>query len=130
MGQQENAEVVRKLQTTFTSADMEGFMALLSDDAVWHIAGSNPPAGDFRGKNEIGRAMGQFMELSGGTFNPDLHDIAASDEHAVFIGRHKAERAGKTMDEPAVLVLHVSNGKISEVWEMCYDQKAVDEFWS
>jgi ketosteroid isomerase-like protein len=130
MGQQENAQVLRNLHSTFTSGDMEQVMALFSDDATWHVAGNNATAGDFRGKDEVRRSMEIVGELSGGTFNPEMHDIAASDEHAVFIGRLKAQRSGRTMDEPVAVVFHVSDGKISEVWEMAYNQKAVDDFWS
>ena len=130
MGRQENESVLRKLHKDFTSGDVDAALSNFSDDAVWHAAGNAPVSGDFRGKDAIGKMFGTVMELSGGTFNPELHDIAASDDHVVFIGTQKGQRAGKTLDQNFTAVFHVKDGKIAEVWESGYDQKAMDDFWS
>jgi ketosteroid isomerase-like protein len=130
MGRQENEETLRKLHSAFTSGDMDAAMATFSDDAVWHAAGSSPVSGDFRGRDNIKAMMEKTVELSGGTFNPELHDIAASDEHVVFIGRQKGQRSGRTLDQETTVVFHVKDGKITEAWESSFDQKANDEFWA
>jgi uncharacterized protein len=130
MGRQENEDVLRKLHEDFTGGDLEAALSNFSDDAVWRVAGNNPTAGEWRGREGLRRMFEDTMERSGGTFNPELHDIATSDEHAVFLGRAKAERGGRTLDQELSAVFHIQGGKITEVWEQYFDQAAVDAFWS
>jgi hypothetical protein len=51
---------------------------------VWHAAGRNPLAGDHRGTDEVLGYFGRTLELTGGTFRVELHDVVANvDDHAV-----------------------------------------------
>ena len=56
------------------------------------------------------------MELTGGTFRSELHDVVANDEHAVWLFAARGQREGKTLDARNVLVTHVRNGKLGETW--------------
>ena len=130
MGREENEQVLRKLHKDFTGGDLEAALSNFRDDAVWRAAGASPVSGEFKGKQSIRAMMEQAMERSGGTFNPEMHDIVASDDHVVFLGRAKGQREGRTMDEEIAVVFHVQGGKITEVWEQGFDQRAIDAFWS
>jgi hypothetical protein len=70
------------------------------------------------------------MELTGGTFRAELHDVVANDDHAVAIYVSRAEREGRTLEDRNVLVIHVRNGKFAETWLLSDDQYAADEFFS
>jgi hypothetical protein len=43
------------------------------------------------------------MELTGGTFRVELHDVVANDEHAVALYVARGEREGKTQEDKSVL---------------------------
>jgi uncharacterized protein len=68
------------------------------------------------------------MELTGGTFRSELHDVVANDEHAVSLFAARGQREGRTLDARNVLVTHVRNGKLGETWLFSGDQYAADEF--
>jgi ketosteroid isomerase-like protein len=68
------------------------------------------------------------MELTGGTFRSELHDVVANDEHAVSLFVARGQREGKTLEARNVLVTHVRNGKLEETWLFSGDQYAADEF--
>jgi uncharacterized protein len=70
------------------------------------------------------------MELSGGTFRVELHDILANDEHAVALYTTRGEREGRTLEDKTVLVSHARNDRFVETWRQSQDQYAVDEFFS
>jgi ketosteroid isomerase-like protein len=62
------------------------------------------------------------MELSGGSFRTDVHDVVANDDHAVALFASRAERDGQTYANRNVLVIHIRNGKLTETWLMSEDQ--------
>jgi hypothetical protein len=58
------------------------------------------------------------MELSGGSFRTDVHDVVAKNDHAVGLFASRAERDGQTYGNRKVLVIHIRNGKLTETWLM------------
>jgi hypothetical protein len=75
-------------------------------------------------------AFAKLMELSGGTFRVDVHDIVGNDTHIVALQRNTGARAEKTLDVNVAQVAHMANGKVVEMWAHPFDTHAVDEFWS
>jgi ketosteroid isomerase-like protein len=63
-----NEDLLRKGYAAFVEGDLDTVMGLFTDDIKWHVPGSNPLAGDYTGKEEIGAFFGKFMELTNGTF--------------------------------------------------------------
>jgi uncharacterized protein len=123
-----NEELVRRAFDAFASGDVDTLRALIDQDAVWHAPGRNPLAGDHRGVDGILGYFARTMELTGGTFRSELHDVVANDEHAVSLFVARGQREGKTLDARNVLVTHVRNGKLGETWLFSGDQYAADEF--
>lgn len=83
-----------------------------------------------RGVDAILGFFGKTMELSGGTFRMDVHDVVANDDHAVALFGAHAEREDRTYENRNVLVIHIRNGKLVETWLMSQDQYAADEFFA
>jgi uncharacterized protein len=125
-----NEELMRRGYEAFLGGDLAALSELLSDDIVWHAPGRNPLSGTFRGKDEVLGQLAKVMELSGGTFSLEIHDILADDEHAVVLVRATAERNGKRLDDTSVQVWHVADGKATEQWLHPWDLYAADEFWN
>jgi ketosteroid isomerase-like protein len=59
----------------------------------------------------------------------EIHDVLASDDHAVMLARERWERDGRTLEVRRVFVYHIRDGKLAEAWAYDDDQRAVDEFW-
>jgi ketosteroid isomerase-like protein len=57
----------------------------------------------------------RLFELTGGTFRVELHDVIANDQHVVDLLTMRAERDGKQLEDRAVLMAHVTDGKFSEL---------------
>ena len=123
-----NEELVRRAFDAFASGDVAALGGLMEPDSVWHAPGRNPLAGDHRGVEAILGYLARTMELTGGTFRTELHDVVANDEHAVSLFTARGQREGKTLDVRNVLVTHVRNGKLGETWLFPGDQYASDEF--
>ena len=123
-----NEELVRRGFDAFATGDVNMLRELLHQDAVWHAPGRNPVAGDHQGVEAILGFFARTMELTGGTFGVELHDVVANDEHAVAIYVSRGQREGRTLDSKNVLVSHIRNGRLTEAWQLSQDQYAADEF--
>jgi ketosteroid isomerase-like protein len=123
-----NEELVRRGFDAFTTGDVNLLRELFHQDAVWHAPGRNPVAGDYQGVEAILGFFARTMEVTGGTFRVELHDVVANDEHAVAIYVSRGQREGRTLDTKDVLVQHIRNGRLTETWQLSADQYAADEF--
>jgi uncharacterized protein len=89
--------MLRRGYAAYDSGDMDTVQALFDDDIVWHAGGSNQLTGDYRGFQEIMGFFGKVMELSGGTFRGEVHDVLANDTHGVVLVTFHGKRDGQTM---------------------------------
>ncbi len=124
-----NAELVGRGYEAFGRGDLDAVMELFADDIVWHIPGRNPLAGDYRGKEGVMAFFGKLMEETGGTFRLSVHDIAATDRHALVIVDNHLERNGKSYDSNAIHVWHLRDGKAEIFRAVPIDAYADDAFW-
>jgi ketosteroid isomerase-like protein len=124
-----NEDLIRRGYEAFATGDMATLDGLFADDIVWHAPGRSQLAGTYRGKEEVFGTFQKVAELTGGTFKLEIHTILADDEHAVVLARSTGEREGKTLDDNAVQVFHVKDGKVTEQWLYPGDVYAADEFW-
>jgi uncharacterized protein len=125
-----NEELLRALYDAFGRKDFQAIEGLLSDDVVVHQPGRNPLSGDYRGKEAALGLIRSLGERSGGTLQIHVHDVVASDEHAVALLRVTGQREGRELDLPVVQVWHVRDGKLTELWIHPLDLYAIDEFWA
>ena len=125
-----NEEIVRSGFDAFAKGDVDTLRQLFDQDAVWHVPGRSPLSGDHRGMDAILGFLARTMELTGGTFRAEVHDVVAHDEHAVAIYVTRGEREGRTLESRDVLVSHIRSGKLAEAWLLSADLYAVDEFFS
>ena len=74
--------------------------------------------------------FGRTMELTGGAFTVEAHDVVANDEHAVGLHSVHAEREGRTLDDNNTLVFHVRDGRVTEVWQYWADPYTADDLFA
>ena len=125
-----NEEIARSAQEALSKGDMDGFLGHHAEDVVVHFPGRGPMAGDYRGKDGVGRMFQQQMQVLDSPPEIENHDILATDDHAVLLNKARATRGGKVSEQDQVVVMHIEGGKITEVWLQFSDQQALDEFAS
>jgi ketosteroid isomerase-like protein len=129
--QHANIQRSKRAYEAFGKGDMATVSDLLADDVLWHVGGSSPLSGDYKGKDAVFGFFGKLMEVTGGTFKLEVHDILANDDHSVTLVRTTAEKNGKKLDSRAVHVTHPdSEGRVKEFWAFDEDQAAADKFFS
>jgi ketosteroid isomerase-like protein len=125
-----NEDRVREAFAAWERADVEALRQAFTDNIRYHIPGRSPLAGDYEGTEQVLQFFVRVIELTGGTFSFELHDVLANDEHAVALFTVRGERAGKQLNDNTVQISHFRDGKASEVWTYQTDQYEVDKFWS
>jgi ketosteroid isomerase-like protein len=125
-----NEDRMRKGYEAFAAGDFTALDEIFDDNLVWHAPGNNPLAGDYQGKQAVYDLFGKVMEVTGGTFRLEIHDILANDEHGVALVVATGQREGKSLEDRQAQVFHLQGGKVTEFWNHPGDQNAVDEFLS
>jgi ketosteroid isomerase-like protein len=102
---------------------------LLADDAVWYVPGSGSLSGTKRGRDEILSFFGELATRSGGTLVVTLDEVIGGDNHTVALNRNKASRDGRTLEQNAVIVFQLRDGRVAEARQFFEDTASNDEFW-
>lgn len=129
MAEHPNAGLLRKGLDAFANGDVATMTEGFSEDVVWHLPGAGPFCGDHVGRDAVFAVFARMAELSP-DFRMEVHDILASDDHAVALTRSIGSRLGKQLNMPNVDVYHIRDGKAVEFWSIPADQRVEDEFWS
>jgi len=130
MAKHPSVELLQRAYEAFAKGDLATLREVASEEGVWHVPGSGPLAGEYRGWDEVVTLFTRSAQMTGGTERIEVHDILANDEHGVALTRYTASREGKQLDMRIVNVFHVKDGKITEVWDFMEDLRVYDEFWS
>lgn len=130
MGEHPNIQLLRDAYGAFSRGEIDKVTADWAPDIVWHVSGVNPLAGDYKGQDEIVGFFGRIIEMTGGAFEIEVHDVLANDEHAVALVHEKAQRDGKSLDLDSAHMFHLKDGKVTEFWALATDPQAEDAFWS
>ena len=115
--------MARELTDAFDQGDFAKLDALISDDIVWHEIGSAEPR---HGKQALQAAApgGSDYEITA-----TLHDIVASDDHAIALVEATATRGGRTMTYRSAEIYHIRDGKVTERWAFSDDTGAIAAFF-
>lgn len=123
-----NEDVARVAYAAFSRADMDTVLGTFADDIVWHVGGDSKLTGEYRGHKQVLGFFGELMELTGGTFHLDVHDVLANDEHVVALVAVTATREDRSVEGlPSAHVWHVRDGKLSAFWDCPSDQVVLDD---
>ena len=123
-------DVVRRLYQAVADVDFDAAARCFAPDALWHLPGRSPIAGDHRGWAQIrDNFLAKLGPLSGGTFRAELLDVAVGDTYVVAIQRATASRGKRMLDITGCKLILVSNGAIQTIRGHYSDQTALDAFW-
>lgn len=124
MAEHPNAALVRKAIEALNAGNDAYLDSIVVDDVVWHTTGASEP---IRGKEAL-RSMGsgeRDFDLTA-----TLHDVTASDDHAVALISSHVVRKGQTIDFDTAEIFHVVDGKITERWAFSDDTARIAEFFA
>ncbi|MEV0390690.1 nuclear transport factor 2 family protein [Nonomuraea sp. NPDC050643] len=124
-----NATLARCLYDLIENGDLNGYLDLIADDAVFYIGGDSIVAGEHRGKDAIIRLGQLALVETSGTFRTRLLSVEANDSYAITLHRWSAERRGERVQMDNFNVYHFEQGLVTERWEYVADQRAHDAFW-
>ena len=93
-------------------------------------SGHSPLSGDYKGHEEIAGFFQRTMELSGGVFSIDVHNVVADGDLVIVLTTVHAQRNGVEASFSEIHVWRVRNGKATEFREYQGDEQREDRFWS
>ncbi len=125
-----SGEIIRKAYQDFAQGNIPSVFAAFDAAITWHVPGHSPLSGDYRGHDQIGGFFQRTMELSGGTFSIDVHNVLADGDLVVVLATVKAQRNGVAATFPEVHVWRLKNGRVAEFREYQGDEQREDRFWS
>ena len=130
MAEHPNVAIVRHAYDSFAKGDLEGALANLADDCVFHFGGNGPTSGDHQGREAIAAALIQNFELTEGKWALEIKGIYADDEHAAVVLHETASRPdGASIAVDEVHVLRLRDGKVLDLWDLPDDIEAHDNFF-
>jgi uncharacterized protein len=121
-----NEDLLRRGYAAFAAGDIESVLGILADDIVWHIGGASQLAGDYRGHQEVLGFLGRVVEITGGTFRLEIHDVLANDSHGTVLCTAYGTRDEISIAAREVHIWHVADGKATEFWSFIEDPAEVD----
>ncbi len=125
-----NSVIIRKTYEDFAQGNIPSVFATFDADISWHVPGHSPLSGDYIGHDQIGGFFGRTMELSGGAFSIDVHNVLAENDLVVALVTVNAQRHGLSASFPEVHVWRMKNGKATDFREYQGDEQREDHFWS
>ena len=125
-----NREIIRKAYQDFATGNIPAVFAAFDPDITWHVPGHSPLSGDYTGHDQIGGFFQHTMELSGGAFSIDVHNVLSDGDLVVGLVTVNARRNGIGASFPEVHVWRLKDGKATEFREYQGDEQREDRFWS
>src|SRR2546423_14538130 len=114
MPEHPNVVAVRRGYNAFNKGDIDTLTELLGDNVVWHVPGRSKIAGDYRGREATLAYFARLDEVTGGSYQADLHIAVGDDEHVVSIDRSTATTGEARYDENELVVFRFCNGRVVE----------------
>jgi uncharacterized protein len=120
MSIEKNKQLAREFFDRFTSNDVAGALAIMTDDATWWIAGKPDqlPAAGLHSKEQIARLFYNMVgQLPNGLKMTIKSLIAEGDEVAMEVESYGELRNGRIYNQQYHFLVTTRDGKISAVRE-------------
>jgi len=124
--QHPNIELVQGLYGAYMGGDRKRVAAAFAPDVQWHNSGYDATSGTMVGVEAVlGYLMGEnHME----DYSLDVVDMLASDERVAIIARTSGRHGTQEIVNDFVQVIRLVDGRVGEVWNYAWDQRALAEF--
>ncbi len=121
-----NIALVRRLYGAYLEGDVGTVMAAFAPEVRWHNSGYDPTAGTLEGIDAVMGYLAAQDHMD--DFSLEVIDILASADRAAVIARSSGRRGNRRLDNDFVQLIRVEEGRVVEVWNYMWDQRALAEF--
>jgi YbgC/YbaW family acyl-CoA thioester hydrolase len=123
-------EFLGRQREMYAGGDVEPVEELLAEDVVWHVPGTSPIAGDYRGREAVTDYFRLRRELAGGAILIAKEGEAHHDEALVQLADGRAPLGGEDVVWRTAGAYRVAGDRIAEAWLIPLDQAHFDRVWS
>lgn len=124
-----NTATARRFFELFSASDLDGVLALMTDDATWRIPGKKEltPTAGLYSKERIGRLFRRMLDnLTGGLHMTVLSCIAEADRVALEVTSSGDLKNGRLYRQEYHILMEFRDGRICAVREYLDTQHAHD----
>ena len=114
----------------YAGGDLAAVEELLAEDVVWHVPGTSPIAGDYRGRDAVMAYFRTRRALAGGAISVTKHDEMHGQDVLVQLADGAARLGGQEVVWRTAGVYRVADGKLAEAWLVPLDLEAFDQAWA
>jgi ketosteroid isomerase-like protein len=124
-----NVALIHQFEDLFVTGDMDGVLALLTDDIVVHEAPSVPYPGEHRGKDNFLKLADAFYEIWDIQGPLDLDIVPAGDDRVLSLVRFDVivKPTGNPLELRLAEIYTIRDGKIAEILVHYWDTAAMVE---
>jgi uncharacterized protein len=123
-------EFLTRQREMYAGGDLAPVEELLAEDVVWHVPGTSPIAGDYRGREAVTGYFRLRRELAGGAIRVAKGGEAHHEEALVQLADGRAPLGGREVVWRTAGVYRVADGRIAEAWLIPLDQEQFDRAWA
>jgi acyl-CoA thioesterase FadM/ketosteroid isomerase-like protein len=123
-------EFARRQREMYEGSPVEPLLELMAEDIVWHVPGTSPIAGDYRGRLAVLDYFQCRREMAGGRIAITKHAHACNADTVVQLADGEAVLGESPTHWRTAGVYRVADGRLAEVWLVPLDQRAFDQTWS
>lgn len=128
--QHNNAKVLEQLYTNFSKGDIAAVLSACAENITFQISGKSALAGKYTKADFASGFVNKLQEISGGSLQMEVHDILASDRHAVVLVSDHLTKKGEKIQIRSAHVWRFENGKPVAFYEYPRDMYQYDAVWS
>jgi hypothetical protein len=114
----------------YTGGDLAAVKELLAEDVVWHVPGTSPIAGDYRGHEAVTGYFRLRRDLAGGAIQIAKDSEAHHEEALVQLADGRAPLGGQEVVWRTAGVYRVADARIAEAWLIPLNQEHFDRVWT
>ena len=123
-----NEQRLRELYATFARGDLAGFLDGCTDDVIFAVPGYAYSSGTYS-RDEFVPWISDVIGRTGGTFQEDVIDVFANDEHGVLLLFHHFDREGERHEYHTAHIVEFRGDKISRWTEHPGSMKEFEAAW-
>lgn len=118
------SDLIRRLHRAFNERDADTLRGCLAPDACWHVAGTSPMAGSFRGREQAWAE--HFEPLWPSPARVEDRELLEHGEHVIAVGDAVHNFGDGEQRFETVEVFRLADGLVAERWEFVSGQQALD----
>ena len=121
-----NIDVVLGVYGAYMEGHRTAVEQAMSPEIRWHNSGYDPTAGTLQGIDAVlEHLLGEdHME----DYSLEVIDVLASEARVAIVARTSGRRGERRIVNDFVQLVRVEDGRIVEVWNYYWDQRAIAEF--